>query len=244
MLSADAFITASRPPLQRDRCAPDPRNGPTVAGDVHDVRVNLRCGAGKLRMHRAARDRFMPAQRPVSKPGPRRRHRTRSRAVAIRAAVAAPAARPRRAWRAAQHARSLLHQCRRRLPGAHRRRRIADRVYDRHRRRGAYLAAPGVVRLRRGTGPGNPPRRAARSSTQMWVLDWAQVRERAFPDLPPDSSVTRPPGDTPRGPAGRRGSRWRGRQRVAGLEEVLRLARSAGQPPVCSVRAGGPRGVD
>jgi hypothetical protein len=52
MLSADAFgIAASRPPLQRDRCAPDPRNGPTFPGDVLDVTLNLRCGAGRLRMH-------------------------------------------------------------------------------------------------------------------------------------------------------------------------------------------------
>jgi hypothetical protein len=47
---------------------------------------------------------------------------------------------------AAQHARSLLHECVRRLPGAHRRRRIADRVYDGHRQRGAQLAAAGVRR--------------------------------------------------------------------------------------------------
>lgn len=66
----------------------------------------------------------------------------------------------------AQHARSLLHECRRRLPGARRRRRIADRVCDpRQRRRGL----PG--RGRRGSltarpRPENPPRYAARNSTR------------------------------------------------------------------------------
>jgi hypothetical protein len=70
----------------------------------------------------------------------------------------------------------------------------------------------------------------------MRVLDWAQVRERAFPDLPLDSSVT--PGATPH-------AAWPGAAVVAGVggsaspvsRRVLRLARSAGQPPVCSVRA-------
>ena len=78
---------------------------------------------------------------------------------------------------AVQHARSLLHECRRRLPGAHRRRRIADRVRDRN---GAV--APSWPRRRRshsrrGTCPENPPRRAARNSTPMRVLARACVRK-------------------------------------------------------------------
>jgi hypothetical protein len=156
----------------------------------------------------------------------------------------ATARRPRRASRVAQHARSLLHQCRRRLPGAHRRRRIADRVYDRHRRRGAYLAAPGVVRLRRGTGPENPPRRAARSSTQCGF--WIGRRSGKG-----HSRTCRQTAQSP-GPRRHPHAAWPGAAVVAGvggsaspvLRRVLRLARSAGQPPVCSVRAAGPRGVD
>jgi hypothetical protein len=41
-----------RPPLQRDRCAPDPRNGPTFPGDVLTSDSICGCGAGRLRMHR------------------------------------------------------------------------------------------------------------------------------------------------------------------------------------------------
>jgi hypothetical protein len=43
---------------------------------------------------------------------------------------AALADRPRRARRAAHHARSLLHRCRRRLPDEHRRRGVDDRARD------------------------------------------------------------------------------------------------------------------
>jgi hypothetical protein len=46
----------------------------------------------------------------------------------------------------AARALAASHECVRRLPGAHRRRRIAGRVYDRHRHRDAHLAAPGVRR--------------------------------------------------------------------------------------------------
>ena len=149
-----------------------------------------------------------------------------------------PAARPRRAWRAAQHARSLLHQCRRRLPGAHLRLRIADRVYDRHRRRGAYLAAPGVVRLRRGTGPENPLRRAARSSTRCGFSIGRRSGEGGIPgSAARQLSDRRPPATPLGGLAGRRGSRWRGRQRVAGVEEGLEVGRGA-PASLESVRSG------
>jgi hypothetical protein len=46
---------------------------------------------------------------------------------------------------AAQHARSLLHQCRRRLPGAHRRRDVAERVRNRCWRRRDSPAGPALV---------------------------------------------------------------------------------------------------
>jgi hypothetical protein len=156
----------------------------------------------------------------------------------------ATARRPRRASRVAQHARSLLHQCRRRLPGAHRRRRIADRVYDRHRRRGAYLAAPGVVRLRRGTGPENPPRRAARSSTQCGFWIGRRSGKGHSRTCRQTAQSPGPPATPPRGLAGRRGSRWRGRQRVAGLEEGLEVGEE--RRPASSLFGRGrcSRGVD
>jgi hypothetical protein len=68
---------------------------------------------------------------------------------------------PRRVRRQ-RSARSLVHECRRHLPGARRRRRVCDADGG-----GApYLAAAGVVRSRRGTRPENPPRCAARTSTR------------------------------------------------------------------------------
>jgi hypothetical protein len=104
----------------------------------------------------------------------------------------APCSVLRAAWRlccsstasaaAAQHARSLLRERRRRLPGAHRRRRIADRVCDPDSGAAAYRAAAGGVRLRCGTRRENPPRCAVRTSTRCG-FSIGHVRESAFPDV-------------------------------------------------------------
>ena len=86
------------------------------------------------------------------------------------------------------HTRLLLHECRRRLRGAHRHRLIADRVGDGHRR-GGYLVAPGfrsrsravhVLRIRLW--------RAARSSARVGSVTAAcrgkGILGRIRPSLP------------------------------------------------------------
>jgi len=89
---------------------------------------------------------------------------------------------------AAQHACSLLHECRRRLPGARRRRRIADGVCKGHWRRA--LAGRSRIRSRvgHGTCPESPPRQAVRNSTRcvfsigrMSVQPWADPPGSAGP---------------------------------------------------------------
>jgi len=79
---------------------------------------------------------------------------------------------------AAPHARSLLHEWRSGLPGAHRHRRTTRSVCDRHRHRGACLAAPGVSFWL--TGPNTSRESAMASGAEldpMRVLDWRMSGE-------------------------------------------------------------------
>jgi hypothetical protein len=69
---------------------------------------------------------------------------------------------------AAQQACSLLHECRRCVPGACRRRRVAQRVCD----------PDSVVRLRRGTRPENPRRCAAGTRSDAGSRSGACPRQR------------------------------------------------------------------
>jgi hypothetical protein len=156
--------------------------GTTASGIVAEVSRSSSSetfGSRAREQRRGCRRRTAPCralrERRCSSPSCRGPHPRRCRAYA-------PCRLGRAAWRfccssrasaaAAQDARSLLRQWRRRLPDAHRRRDVADPVRD---RRQHGLDGPAALsarsRLRRGTRPENPLRPNHAELVPMRFLD-------------------------------------------------------------------------